>query len=89
MLFCLQALMCIQRHNVLTQMVLVIIYCRSKRRVLLLKHIRIMKDFMRENSYVETVPWSLVESFDDINEMWQTWHHLFMVVNTHTPQKSN
>ena len=45
---------------------------------------------MRENSYVETVPWSLVESFDDINEMWQTWHHLFMkVVNTHAPQKSN
>ena len=49
-----------------------------------------MKQFSKEKFVNDLlkVPWSLIETFDDVNDMWSTWKHLFMdVVNNHASIK--
>lgn len=55
-----------------------------------LKIFRDMKKFNKEEfvSDLFKVPWSLVQIFDEVNDMWSTWKKLFMdVVNSHAPIK--
>ena len=52
--------------------------------------VRSMKDFNLEKflSDLEHVPWSVIESIDNIDDKWSMWKDLFLdVVNVHAPLK--
>ena len=76
----------ISDHNLVTAVRL----CDGSRKTPDLKFYRDMKQFNKDKFVNDLlkVPWSLIETFDDVNDMWSTWKHLFMdVVNNHAPIK--